>query len=333
MKSAISLVVPCRADEPDFRSTLDSLLIASDSHSLPDNCVKELIVCINGGNVEKDCPPLRAVRYFCDANKLRLDEVWLDESRPTIENELTSYDGRVVDQKLRCLVLSAPWRGKPRAMNALFKRSRSNLLVFCDADVRVDPEAIAHLYSEAICKNGPYLIAATEVPDDSASGSLWWRLGALPYRFDFGNVGGRLFLIRKNALRKPLPEDLLLEDAWITVAVGKKHVRKLKSARVFFVPPLTWSDYFAERVRAEGGKIQIKRQYKHLLLAGPVAKYPWMEMLRRVRMREYIHVILILVTRVVARLVAYVRLTRSDFYGLYRPFKSTKDWSTGGRKL
>ena len=73
---------------------------------------------------------------------------------------------------------------------------------------------------------------------------------------------------------------------------------KLKSARVFFVPPLTWSDYFAERVRAEGGKIQIRRQYKHLLIAGPVAKYPWKDILRKVKVREYVHVIFMLMYNV-----------------------------------
>lgn len=332
MKSAISVTVPCRADEPDFRRMLDSLLIACDSPSLPNDCAKELIICINGMNVEKDCPALTAVREFCRANDLILDEVRLHESQTATENELRSRGTPVAGQKLHCLVLSAPWRGKPRAMNALFRCSRSGLLVFCDADVRVDPEAIAHLYSEATRKSCLYLIAATEIPYGPASAGFWWKLGALPYRFDFGNVGGRMFLIRKDALRIPLPEDLLLEDAWITVAVGKKNVCKLKSARVFFVPPLNWSDYFAERVRAEGGKIQIRRQYKHLLVAGPVAKYPWKDILGKVKVREYVHVIFILATRCVARVVAYLRLTRSDFYSLYRPFKSTKDWSTGGRK-
>ena len=96
------------------------------------------------------------------------------------------------------------------------------------------------------------LVAAREVPMLEAKASIWSRMGALPYRFNFGNAGGRLFLIRKDALSEPLPEDLLLEDAWLTVAVGKPHVRKAMQAQVFFVLPQTWGDYFAERVRAGG---------------------------------------------------------------------------------
>ena len=69
-------------------------------------------------------------------------------------------------------------------------------------------------------------MAARETPILEAGSSIWSRMGALPYRFNFGNAGGRLFLIRKDALSGPMPEDLLLEDAWLTVAVGKQRVRK-----------------------------------------------------------------------------------------------------------
>ena len=54
---------------------------------------------------------------------------------------------------------------------------------------------------------------------------------------------------------------------------------------MFFVLPRTWRDYFAERVRAEGGKIQLRRQHAHLLENGPVAEYPWAEFLRKIRIR------------------------------------------------
>ena len=212
-------------------------------------------------------------------------------------------------------------------MNALWRWARGDLLAFCDADVRVAPDALARLYAALQNDAQARLVAAREVPVVDAQASLWSRLGALPYRFDFGNAGGRLFMIRRDALISPLPEDLLLEDAWLTVAVGKSHVRKHMQAQVFFVPPRTWNDYFAERVRTEAGKIQLRRQHAALLEPGPVAAYPWAEFVRRLTWPEYGLALVALAIRGLARLWAWGRLRRGGFYRLYRPFRSTKRWA------
>jgi hypothetical protein len=212
-------------------------------------------------------------------------------------------------------------------MNTLWQWACGDLLLFCDADVRIDTQAIAYLYACMQTEPQLGLVATREVPMLEPEASIWSRMGALPYRFNFGNAGGRLFLIRKDALSEPMPEDLLLEDAWLTVAVGKQRVRKVMQAQVFFILPQTWRDYFAERVRAEGGKMQIRRQYAHLLANGPVAAYPWAEFLRAIRIREYGLVLLALGIRGLARLWAWRRLRRAGFYSLYRPFVSTKGWS------
>jgi hypothetical protein len=153
-------------------------------------------------------------------------------------------------------------------------------------------------------------------------------MGAIPYRFNFGNAGGRLLVIRKEALPGTIPEDLLLEDAWLTVAVGTRHVAKETRALVFFLPPATWSDYFAERVRTEGGKLQLRRDHHALLTQGPVARYQWKEFWRQIRLHEYPLVFLVVVLRVVARVWAWLALTRKDFYALYHPFPSTKGWES-----
>ena len=216
-------------------------------------------------------------------------------------------------------------------MNALWQWACGELLLFCDADVRVDPQAIASLYAHVQTEPQVGLVAARETPILEAGSSIWSRMGALPYRFNFGNAGGRLFLIRKDALSGPMPEDLLLEDAWLTVAVGKQRVRKAMQAQVFFVLPRTWRDYFAERVRAEGGKIQLRRQHAHLLENGPVAEYPWAEFLRKIRIREYGLALVALCIRGLARVWAWGRLQRSGFYTLYRPFVSTKRWGSAIR--
>ena len=316
--ATLSLAIPCRADEPGLGSTLDSLFAACRSPELPSACLREILVCLNGVSAGQASPPLAAVREFCAHHAVSLEEIDLSSAQ-----EGASH----ADAGLRCVVLAADWRGKPRAMNALWRRARGDLLAFCDADVRVAPDALARLYAEMQNDDQARLVAAREVPVLAARANLWSRMGALPYRFNFGNAGGRLFMVRRDALRVPLPEDLLLEDAWLTVAVGKPHVRKHMQARVFFVLPQTWDDYFAERVRTEAGKIQLRRQHADLLEPGPVADYPWAEFVRRMTWREYGLALVALAIRGLARLWARGRLRRGGFYRLYRPFRSTKRWA------
>ncbi len=311
---------------------LDSLFTACLSPQLPAGCVRELLICINGVGPDQACPPLLAVRDFCTRHALPVQEIELsseDQSKEQSHQQRQSSPEAEVNGALRCRILLAAWRGKPKAMNALWQWAQGELLLFCDADVRVDPQAIAHLYAQLKTEPRLGLVAAREVPILEPKSSVWSRMGALPYRFNFGNAGGRLFMIRQDVLdvlNEPMPEDLLLEDAWLTVAVGKQHVRKAMQAQVFFVLPQTWRDYFAERVRAEGGKIQLRRQHAHLLENGPIAEYPWAEFLREIRTHEYGLALFALCIRGLARVWAWKRVQRSGFYTLYRPFTSTKRW-------
>ena len=324
----LSLTIPCRADEPGLGSTLESLFAAGLSTQLPSGCVRELLICINGVGPARPCPPLLAVRDFCARHAIAIQEITLSSAEQAqTHKQYQSSPGTEGRGKWTCRVLLADWRGKPRAMNTLWQWACGDLLLFCDADVRIDPQAIASLYARMQTEAQLGLVAAREVPMLETSASIWSRMGALPYRFNFGNAGGRLFLIRKDVLSEPLPEDLLLEDAWLTVAVGKQRVRKAMQAQVFFVLPQTWRDYFAERVRAEGGKMQMRRQHAHLLENGPVAEYPWTDFLRKIRLREYGLVLLALGIRGLAGVWAWSRLKRAGFYALYRPFTSTKQWS------
>ncbi len=336
----LSLTIPCRADEPDLGSTLESLFVASLSPRLPAGCVRELLICINGVGParacpepsRRACPPLLAVRDFCARHALSLQEIVLSSAaQAQTQQQSASTPGAEEPGALTCCVLLADWRGKPRAMNTLWQWARGDLLLFCDADVRIDPQAIGYLYAHWQAEPQVRLVAACETPMLEAQASIWSRMGALPYRFNFGNAGGRLFLIRKDALSAPMPEDLLLEDAWLTVAVGKPQVRKALPAQVFFVLPKTWGDYFAERVRAEGGKMQIRRQHAALLANGPVATYPWAEFVRRLHWHEYGLALMALCIRGLARLWAWRRLKQVGFYTLYRPFSSTKHWGAASQ--
>jgi cellulose synthase/poly-beta-1,6-N-acetylglucosamine synthase-like glycosyltransferase len=223
-------------------------------------------------------------------------------------------------------VLLTERKGKPSAWNALWRQARGKMVLFCDADVRVESNAVYHLYTRLREEPRLRLVAAREVPVLQDGGTWWSRMGAIPYRFNFGNAGGRLYLIRTDALSGTMPEDLLLEDAWLTVAVGRHRVVKEFRAHVFFLPPATWRDCFAERVRTEGGKLQLAQAHRALLAAGPVAQYDWLQFWREIAVREYPLVVCAVGLRALARLWARIVLMRKGFYALYRPFSSTKGW-------
>jgi glycosyltransferase involved in cell wall biosynthesis len=225
------------------------------------------------------------------------------------------------------IVLLTERRGKPPAWNILWRWTSGEMVLFCDADVRVEREAVYYLYNRLQKESQLRLVAAREVPVLPTKSTWWSRMGALPYRFDFGNAGGRLYLIRKDALPGTMPEDLLLEDAWLTVAVGRRWVMKEARAQVFFLPPATWRDCFAERIRTEGGKLQLRREHRALLAEGPIAQYRWSQFWQRIAFREYPLVVCSLILRLFARFCAWMVVTRKEFYSLYRPFSSTKAWA------
>ncbi len=330
MRRGLSLAIPCRADEPSLVETLESLLIACrySAPQLPP--ITELLICMNGLVPDRECAALTATRAFCRRHDIPLHEYWLadrensSEVGPAIDADLIATDSLPIPM---CRVLLTERRGKPLAWNVLWSQASGTSVLFCDADVRVDQEAVRLL--QARLAEAPHLsvVAAREVPVLNGRGTLWSRMAALPYRFDFGNAGGRLFVICKDALPGTMPEDLLLEDAWLTVAVGKTRVAKEWQAQVYFLPPATGRDYFAERVRTEGGKLQIRRVHGHLLEQGPIATYRWSDFLRKITWHEYPLVCFSLVLRVVARARARLALTKKEFYALYRPFPTTKTWS------
>jgi glycosyltransferase involved in cell wall biosynthesis len=314
--------MPCRADEPDAGAALESLLVACERAGLREAAATvEVVVCVNGvaaGGEEERCAPRAAVRAVCGRARVPLRELWLPAR------------GERGERGFRCTVLLTESRGKPLAWNAIWRWAEAaDTVIFCDADVRVEPEAVVHLLARAERDPSLRLVAAREIPLTDPRATLWSRLGAIPYRFDFGNAGGRLYLIRKDALGGDgMPEDLLLEDAWLTVAVGRQRVAKETAAKVFFLPPGTWRDYFAERVRTEGGKIQIGRLRPTLGSPGSAARYRWGDFWRGIAVREYPLVMLALAVRAAARVWARLRVVRRGYYSLYRPFGSTKGWGS-----
>lgn len=282
---AVTVAVLCRSDEPALARTLWSLCAAAERLAAQGRAVRYAI-CVNGPGEGR---ALAAARAFV---------------------------GRQGPDRVRLVVDQRP--DKARAWNLVRAACTTPLLALCDADVDVAADALLLLVCELERDPRVALASARQVPilaTRSGEGaeqraSLVARAAALPYRFDFQVVGGRLYVMRTAAVES-MPEALLLEDGWLSARLGNDALRTVHAAEVYFHPPATLADYFRERVRTEAGKIQIRAQRAGEGRAQePIARYRWRDVPRAIDARELPLVALNLGVRLVARAVAEVAARR-----------------------
>jgi Glycosyl transferase family 2 len=323
---AFAIGVPASVDERDVAATLASL----DASARRVGCSYEHVVAVNGPG---DVPPaVCGVREFAAAAGLPLREVAVADDGDRAPDSLAT-DAR--DEAAGAAVAGSAWgvtlvrlprRSKVAAWNAIRRATAAPIIVFADADVRVAPEALPLLIG--VLATEPALAAvagrehATVVPDDG----LVARVAALPYRFDFGNVPGRLYALRTAALPERMPACVLAEDAYLTVRLGRDRFAKESGAIVYLRPPTTWRDYLRQRVRHEVGKLQLTREFADLRRRHGFGRYPWRAFARAITLREYPLVALSLVARAYARARALAEI-RAGFPTGWAMLPSTKRWT------
>ena len=256
-REAITVAVLCRADEPALERTLRSLEDAALRLGC-DGREVEFAICVNG--------PAGSGAALAAAQAMV---------------------ARHAPGSVRVLVDARA--DKARAWNLVRAICRTPLIAFCDADVDVPPDALAKLAATLDALPGVLLASARQVPvfgpfasegDAGAArrATLVARAAAIPYRFDFQVVGGRLYLMRAAAV-ECMPEGLLLEDGWLSARLGNDALRTVHDAEVRFHPPTTLADYFRERMRTEAGKLQIRDERREEGRSQqPIARYRWREM-------------------------------------------------------
>jgi cellulose synthase/poly-beta-1,6-N-acetylglucosamine synthase-like glycosyltransferase len=312
---AFTVGVPASASEPELAGTLDSIRASADAAG----GAYEIIVAVNGP--EDPAPALVDTRAFADAAALPLVEM---DARDADAATRDAGHGRTpVVRVLRLAV-----RSKVAAWNAIRAAARAPIVVFTDADVRLAPDAIRLLLARLAAAPALAAAAGREVAVLAPGDGLVARLAALPHRFDFGNVPGRLYALRSAALGEPMPSHVLHEDAYLSVRLGRARFAKVEGALVYLRPPTRWREYLRQRVRNELGKLQLAAEFPDLLRAHGFGVYPWRAFLRGIRPREYPLVVLSLATRLYARAQAR-RESRRGFARGWAALPSTKSW-TGG---
>lgn len=278
--AAITIAVPCRADEPALSRTLDALAEAARPLEERGHEVS-FAVCVNGS-----AGPAHSAAESFRAGPGR--------------GRMSLFDLEKAD--------------KAAAWNRLRGACETEWILFCDADVEPAPDALVCL-AESLETRPDAVVATARLEPDLSGASMVARAAALPHRFDFGVVRGPLYLLRTEALSR-MPEGLLLEDAWLSAELGARgtgSVLSVWSAVVRYRPAHTLGDYFRERLRTEAGKIQIRTDRSRRGVAHtPIARYPWEHFLAELGPRDWPLVGLNLGVRFAARIVAEVAARRGQ---------------------
>lgn len=308
---AFTVGVPASASEPDLAGTLESIRVSAERAGAP----YEILVAVNGGG-DGPSPADTGTRAFAAAAGMRL--VGPDD------------DASVrVPPAVRLLRLRE--HSKVAAWNAIRAAARAPVVVFTDADVRLAPDAIGLLLARLAAAPDLAAAAGREVAAIAAGDGLAARLAALPYRFDFANLPGRLYALRVAAFDEPLPAHVLHEDAYLSVRLGRARFAKVDGAVVYLRPPTTWREYVGQRVRNELGKLQLAAEFPDLIRANGFGVTPWRAFLRGIAVREYPLVALSLATRVYARRRAR-RQSRAGFGRGWETLPTTKAWAAAGER-
>ena len=323
--------VPAHAAEPDLARTLASLKLSGDR----TGCRYEIVVVVNGP--AEATQAVAGVREFASRAGLALteggearvpepgracDPVIGEVDRPG--TSVGAAGGGSASPTVRLLRLTM--LSKVAAWNAIRSAARAPVLVFADADVRVAPSAIGILLSRLADEPGLAAVGSRESAVLESGDGVVARVAALPYRFDFSNVPGRLYALRATAIVEPMPAQVVAEDAYLTVKLGRSRFAKELAAVVYLRPPLTWRDYLRQRVRNEVGKLQLAREFPDLLRTHGFGRYPWHALLRGISPREYPLVVASLAVRLYARIAAR-NLVEGGFRAGWEVLDSTKSWS------
>jgi cellulose synthase/poly-beta-1,6-N-acetylglucosamine synthase-like glycosyltransferase len=333
---AFTVGVPASATEPDLAGTLESIRRSADAAG----GTYEIIVAVNGGDEPAALAGVRAFAATAGVPLVEPDGACPPPERspalaPGAEPAVAPFDGAAPRLAAGAVVrvLRVREHSKVAAWNAIRAAARAPIIVFTDADVRLAPAAIALLLARLAA--APALVAAAgrEVAALRPEDGLVARLAALPYRFDFGNLPGRLYALRAAALDEAMPPHVLAEDAYLSVWLGRARFTKVQSALVYLRPPATWREYVDQRVRNELGKRQLAADFPHLLRAHGFGVTPWRAFVRDLRPREYVLVALSLAVRVYARAAARRHHRRKGFGRGWATLPSTKAWDGGGEPI
>lgn len=170
--------------------------------------------------------------------------------------------GRAVRDADGDRIVSIPRAGKWRAWNALVTAARGDILLFCDADIMVEPDAPGRLVQALL--DDPAAAAAAGAllaPVSGGESALYRRLAVKMKEFadkPVAFLNGPLYAVRRAMLPWPMPDDTINDDLWLGMTLGADRIRRVPAACGWQLPPARLAEYYRREVRMRTGDRQAR---------------------------------------------------------------------------
>jgi hypothetical protein len=314
---ALTLAIPCRADEPELGRTLAAALQSWRAARV--GVPLEVLVCLNGREPER-APAFAALEDFAAQQGIPLGRVDGDDVDAALPPPSTG--------PLAVVALTTTREGKAIAWNLLRRHARGDAAIFLDADVDLSRDAIGLLLGTLAAAPDAAVVSPKTIcaPRPGA----FERIMAVPYRIDFPNLSGQLYAARLAALPERMPEDLIEPERWLELVLGRERVGREPAARVVVRLPGTLRDFFRQRIRIEMGKVQLAADYPALQDRG--APQPRLRAALALGPADFVRLGVYLVLRETAHAIARRRWRQGRVAGVWRSVGSTKRWTAAGAR-
>lgn len=212
---------------------------------------------------------LKQLKQLEISNKLKWEILLIAPDKETLD-VMKLYSKK--SKQIR--VYKDPRKGKPHALNILFKKAKGDILILSDGDVNISNNAVKELLKPF---KDPKIGGVTGRPVSVSSRKrmlgYWSHLltdvGAHKTRLirskqnKFILFSGYLFAMRK--LFTKIPEDALSDDAVMAHMVWKLgyKISYAPKAIVYVKYPTTFDDWILQKRRSTGGYVQIEHYFKN----------------------------------------------------------------------
>lgn len=170
-----------------------------------------------------------------------------------------------IDPRIRLIEIEE--QGKPNAWNITREEASHNYVVFTDGDVYLDPSAVNCLVGRM--DSSPEMIAVGALPLPFREKCDYLTSLLNPTRQTAGSIVGRLYGVRNDALQRALkeseyvphskmPKDIIHEDAWVSIVVGKDKWVIEPESKVYYTP-YHWTEEVRLRTRYVRAAAQLKK--------------------------------------------------------------------------
>lgn len=164
-------------------------------------------------------------------------------------------------------LITTPIIGKAYKWNMVKEKARSDIVVYCDADIVIEKSAVRLLYEDLMMRPELQLVGANIIMRIEGSKGLMRLINPILAKSPpKATLNGRLYAIRRDAI-EDIPSDIINEDEWLSLKIltsGEQRFGVDSESKAYYTPPLTLTDHIQYKLRCYVGTCQIKREYPEL---------------------------------------------------------------------